>query len=117
MTKLHLIQALNMMKKIFYVTFLVLIGCNSSKTALTDSVIMVIPAYHIENSNDFSFIKSMMASSKMKSGDVVFFNNTKYPVSKIDSILKSDHKTDYSLIIKNDTLRGLRTIFLVPRTK
>lgn len=106
-----------MMKKIFYAAFLLIIGCNSPKTVLSDSVIMVIPAYHIENSNDASFIKSIMTSSKMKSKDVVFFNNTKYPVSKIDSILKSNHKTDYSLIIKNDTLRGERTIFLVPRTK
>jgi hypothetical protein len=105
------------MKNIFYATFLVLIGCNSPKTVLSDAVIMEIPAYHIENSNDSSVIKSILASSKTKSEDAVFFKNTKYPISKIDSILKSNPKTDYSLIVKNDTLSGQRTLFLVPKTK
>ena len=106
-----------MMKNIFYVTFLVIIGCNSPKTVLSDSVIMEIPAYHAENSNDSSLIKSIFASSKIKSEDAVFFKNTKYPISKIDSILKSNPKTDYSLIVKNDTLGSQRALFLIPKTK
>lgn len=105
------------MKKIFYVTFLVTIGCNSPKTVLSDAVIMEIPAYHIENSNGTSVIKSFIASSKTKSEDAVFFKNTKYPISKTDSILKSNHKTEYSLIVKNDTLSGQRMLFLIPKTK
>ena len=106
-----------MMKNIFYVTFLVIIGCNSPKTVLSDSVIMEIPAYHTENSSDTSVIKSILASSKMTSEDAVFFNNTKYPISKIDSILESNPKTDYSFIVKNDTLGNQRTLFLVLKTK
>lgn len=106
-----------MMKNIFYVTFLVIIGCNSPKTVLSDSVIMEIPAYNVENSNDNSVINSIIASSKMTSKDAVYFNNTKYPISKIDSILKSNPKTDYSLIVKNDTLGSQRALFLIPKTK
>ena len=105
------------MKNIFYVTFLVIIGCNSPKTVLSDSVIMEIPAYHTENSNDSSLIKRIIASSKAKSEDAVFFNNTNYSISKIDSILKSNPNTDYSLLVKNDTLSGQRKLFLVPKTK
>ena len=49
-----------MIKNIFYATFLVLIGCNSPKTVLSDAVIMEIPAYHIEN--DSSVLKSILKS-------------------------------------------------------
>lgn len=105
------------MKKILFITLLFIISCNSSKNFLSNSEILRIPAYNIENSSDSSLMKSVISSSKIKSKDSILFENKKYHISKIDSIIDSNNETDYSLIIKKDSLSGKIIKYLIPTKK
>lgn len=104
------------MKNILLITLLLFLSCNSRKNIISNSEILKMPAYNIETS-DYSLMESIITSSKRKSEDFVYFKNNKYNISKIDSILNSNSKTEYSLIIKKDSINNMRKIYLIPINK